>query len=130
MPFQIFDYVDEQGRNDFKTWSKKLQPRQRARLDEKITLIELYDTELYSKLFSDAGIKGILKIKINIDGAQLRPLFCRGPIHAGKEYTFLLGAKERDWKLLPLDALNISVERKKLVIVDPATRRIKHERVI
>jgi hypothetical protein len=130
MSFKIYDYVSPKGRNEFEAWAKKLQVKQRAALNEKIKKLELYDQEFYSNLLADSGKPGILKLRIMAGGVQLRPLLCRGPINVGKEYTFLIGAKEISWKYAPADALDTADNRKQEVFSDPVNRRTKHARVV
>jgi hypothetical protein len=58
---------------------------------------------------------------------MLRPLLCRGPIHLEAEYTLLLGAIEKGWRL-PARALQ-QAEDNRLIIIDNPSRRVKHERI-
>jgi len=52
---------------------------------------------------------------------MMRPMLCRGPIDNEAEYTFLLGATEKDWKL-PTGAKEQADKRRTIVINDPARR--------
>jgi hypothetical protein len=129
-PFPIYDYVSEQGRNEFKDWSSKLQKTERAKLNHDIDKLMLYGESLYPRLPTDSEIPGILKIKITAANVQLRPLLCRGPVNPGKEFTFLLGAKERGSKWSPRNAPTTADRNKTAIVANPAIRRREHERVL
>ena len=65
--------------------------------------------------------------KLQIKGRlQLRPLLCRGPINMEQEYTFLLGAIERNYKYEPRDAIK-KAETNRTNLLTDNSRRILHE---
>jgi hypothetical protein len=74
-------------------------------------------------------VDGIYKMKIkgNKGMKQLRPMCCRGPF-GPNEYTILVGAVEKDGKLVPYDVKKRAQERLNLLLADP-TRRC-NERLI
>jgi hypothetical protein len=73
------------------------------------------------------GAPHLYKIKINRSVAA-RLIFCKGPIDMETEYTFLLGAVERDNKL-PEGTLKTAESYRQETISDPRNRRLRHERV-
>lgn len=130
MLFPLYDYVNIQGRNEFKVWSSRLQKTELAKLNERINKLEIYGESLYPDLPTDSEIPGILKIRITAARVQLRPLLCRGPVNVGKEYTFLFGAKEKGSKWLPPNAPATAQQNRTIITASPQARRTKHERVI
>lgn len=126
MAFEIYDYVDAAGHNLIAEWSKEQQKVQRAKLNAKIDMLNLYGEELFPEVLTDSPIRGIRKIRVK-GNVQLRPLLCRGP-HGDTEYTLLMGAKEVGDKFDPKDAPQTADVRKAIVAGDK-NRRCKHERV-
>jgi len=128
--FSVYDYINQQGKNEFREWSSKLQKTQRAKLNQYIDKLRFYGESLYPNTLTDSGIPGILKVRITASNVQLRPLLCRGPIKFGEEYTLLLGAKEvgSEWK--PEDAPLKAKQCKDAIVSNPEMRRIVHERVL
>jgi len=57
----------------------------------------------------------------------LRPMLCRGPEDMTNEFTFLLGATERDRKYLPRNAPMLADKNRKDLILTPKNR-CRHER--
>lgn len=129
MPYNIFDYVNNKGTNEFKEWSRKLQKIQRAKLNEKLDKLMLVGDGLMPELLTDAGITNIKKLRIKVQNVQLRPLLCNGPIDKESEYTLLMGAKEVGDKWEPKSAPQKAFNRMQEVTTNPAKKRRKHERV-
>jgi hypothetical protein len=129
MPFKLFDYVNPQGENEFKEWTQSLQKPQRAKLNEKLDKLALYGDALYPELLTGSPVAGISKLRIR-GNVQLRPLLCNGPVDIKTEYTLLKGAKEVGDKWVPTDAPKTANANKKLVIQEPAYRRMDHERIL
>lgn len=128
MLFNIYDYVNPQGENEFKIWTEEQQKAQRAKLNQKIDMLEQHGDELPPNLLTDSGTPGIKKLRIK-GNVQLRPLLCKGPVDVHSEYTLLMGAMEKGDKWVPKAAPDIANDRKQAVIADPNNRRKKHERV-
>lgn len=68
--------------------------------------------------------KNIYKLVVH-GSIMLRPFLCRGPICNDKEFTLLMGAIERDWKL-DHDPAEAEVIRHE--IISTPSRRMEHER--
>jgi hypothetical protein len=68
-----------------------------------------------------------MKIKGNKGMKQLRPMCCRGPF-GPNEYTILVGAIEKDGKLVPNDAKKRAEDNLKALKADPSRRT--NERLI
>lgn len=128
MLFNIYDYVNAQGENEFKKWTEEQQKAPRAKLNQKIDMLEQHGDELFPNILTDSGTPGIQKLRIK-GNVQLRPLLCKGPVDIHSEYTLLMGAKETDGKWSPKDAPNTANGKKLAVIADPSHRRKRHERV-
>lgn len=129
MPFQIYDYVNQSGKNEFREWASRQQKVPLGKLNEKIDLLMLYGETLSPHTLTDSGVAGILKLRIQ-GPVKLRPLLCRGPVNNQLEYTLLMGAKEIGSKWEPKMAPTAAAKLKAEVINDPANRRTNHERVL
>lgn len=128
MLFNIFDYVNARGENEFKIWTEDLQKRQRTKLNQKLDMLETLGGQLPPRLLSDSGTRGIKKLKIQ-GNVKLRPLLCEGPVNNHSEYTLLMGAKEIGDRWSPTDAPSTASNKKDEVVAFPNLRRKKHERV-
>jgi hypothetical protein len=91
-------------------------------------MLEQHGPDLPPALLSDSSVSGIKKLKVH-GNVQLRPHLCAGPINRSQEFTILVGAKEKDWKLDPSNAGEIAEKRRNEIVTDP-TRRVPHERII
>jgi hypothetical protein len=123
-------YIDANRRNEFEDWTRGLQTRERAKLNQKLRMLEKAGPKLPPQLLA-GPIKHyahIYKMRINGEVA-LRPLLCKGPIHNDEEFTLLKGAIEKGSKWDPSNAPAIAVERRQDVIVNPSHRRCNHVRV-
>lgn len=126
MPFRVYDIVMHDGANPFMEWARRRQKPERAKLDQKLDMLEMYGADLSVGLLSDTSHPHIKKIRIN-GRVALRPLLCRGPTDMQGEFTLLVGCVERDRKLPP-NAIQTAVERRQQLI-DGQLGRIKHERI-
>lgn len=127
MAYNLYDYLDASGDNDFRAWTAGCQPVERAKLNSRIDMLTVHGEGLFPQILTNSGVPGILKIRCH-GNTQLRPLLCRGPHDADVEFTFLLGAKEKGSKWVPKDAPTIADGRKEEVLKD-IKRRCRHERV-
>ena len=59
---------------------------------------------------------GLGKIRFKADRIEYRPLGFFGP--GGQQFTLLIGAQERDRKLIPRDAVKQAMRRRDLIIAD------------
>ena len=128
MSFNLFDYCDANGVNQFKEWAKKLQTPQRAKLNAKLDMLSNQGSELFPDVLTGTDTPGILKLRVK-GNVQLRPMLCDGPVNINKEYTLLLGAIEVGDELKPKNADKLADKRKNEVKLNPNTRRVKHERI-
>jgi hypothetical protein len=127
--WRLYDYVDNRGLNDFEAWSRGLEKPDRARLSQKLRMLETVGPELPPQLLA-GPIKGqshIYKLRIN-GRVALRPLLCKGPISNDEEFTLLKGATEVDRKWEPRNAPFAAETRRQEILRDP-TRRCNHVRV-
>jgi hypothetical protein len=90
-------------------------------------MLERYGPELPPGLLADLG-SGLYKLKVH-GHVQLRPHLCAGPFDKRNEFTILIGAVEKDFKLIPANAGQIAIARMEEILRDPS-RRVIHERVV
>ena len=123
----IYDYVDSRGESVIQTWASAigLSARMRGKFDLKVDLLAKNGPSLPPQLLAGTKVGHIKKLKIKGD-VQLRPHLCIGPINSEKEYTFLVGAVERNWKLIPEDVL-VQAQTCRTNIIASPSRRTKHE---
>lgn len=126
MPFQIYDFVNIDGLNEFREWTLTLEKNQCAKLNEKIDKLMIYGDALHPEMLTGTGVAGIKKLRCR-GNVQLRPLLCNGPINIFLEYTMLMGAKEVGGKWVPKGAPTSANDKKAEVINNPNSRRMKHE---
>lgn len=126
--WDLYDYVDHRGNNAIKIWAEGLQKIQRAKLNQKLDQLQQHGTELSTGLLSDTTSTDIKKIRIK-GNVAVRLMLCKGPISLDTEFTLLLGATERDGRLVPEDAVERAEERRKKIIKEPAKKRCHHDRI-
>jgi hypothetical protein len=125
--FVLFDYTDANGKNDIKEWALGLEKRERAKLNAKLDMLAKLGSDLFPQVLTGTPTPGILKLRVK-GKVQLRPMLCKGPINIEKEFTLLIGAKERGSQFVPEKADEKANVRKQ-IIVENHTRRCPHERV-
>ena len=54
--FALYDYKDENGNNDFKEWTKKLQKVERAKLNAKLDMLASKGSELFPHVLTDTRV--------------------------------------------------------------------------
>ena len=125
----IFDYIDRKRRNVMQAWAKKakIPKRDLARLDLKIDMLTMHGDDLLPQVLQNTKNKHILELTVN-GKVALRPMLCRGPIKKDSEFTFLLGATERDNKYVPNNALEKAEGNRLDLIENPKDKRCFHER--
>lgn len=128
MAFLLYDFVDSNGENVFKQWSLSLQKAERAKLNQKLDALEKHGDVLFPQMLTNTDTAGILKLRVK-GQKQLRPMLCKGPVDVNGEFTLLLGAIEKDWKLIPKDADKLADKNRKKVKKEPSKYRVNHERV-
>ncbi|WMP15654.1 hypothetical protein [Thiothrix lacustris] len=128
MPYTLYYFVNDRGEDEFEAWRVGLEKKVRAKLDQKLDSLEMNGDKLIPNTLTDTPVSDIKKLRVH-GNVQLRPLLCKGPIHHEKEYTFLLGAKEKDSKFVPKNALELAEKNKNKVISEPDNRRKKRERI-
>ena len=128
MSWELYDYRDNRGTNDIKSWTQALQKDQRAKLALRLDMLQQNGSDLSTGVFSDTKMPHIKKIRIG-GKVAVRLMLCRGPINNNSEFTLLLGAIEKDRKLIPKDAEKLAELRRQEIITDPINKRCLHERV-
>lgn len=125
--FNLYDYKDENGNNEFKKWTKKLQKYEIAKLNARLDMLRYKGFELFPRILTGTPTAGIQKLRIR-GKTQLRPMLCKGPIDNDNEFTLLIGAIERGSKFIPSKADETANARKKKIIKN-TTQRCNHARV-
>ena len=128
MTFELFDYVNIHGVNEFSKWSSSLQKVQLAKLNEKLDALAMHGDALHPHMLTDTHVSGIKKLRVQ-GNVKLRPLLCNGPADVKNEYTLLKGAKEIGGIWSPAAAPKKANQIKTEVSNDLQNRRKKHERV-
>jgi hypothetical protein len=128
MVWIVYEFLDSRGRGIIEVWLRqaRIQERARARLNQKLDLLEQVGPDLPPGLLAGPVDSHIYKLRIKAPGVQLRPLLCRGPIHNDREFTLLCGATERDYELVPSDAVQ-QAERNREIVLPNHERRRRHE---
>src|SRR5690348_2430654 len=103
---KIYDFSNSRGSSVIQEWADdiRLSKKIRGRFDLKVDLLITSEPELVPKLLAGTRSGHIKKLKVKGD-VQLRPHLCMGPIDHEAECTFLVGAVEKDYKLIPEDVL-------------------------
>jgi len=129
--WKIYDYVDENGKNEIESWCRSLQKSDLGRLNRKLQMLEENGPNLGPKLLA-GPIKGYPHLrKLCVRGnVQLRPLLCKGPIDNEQEFTLLKGAFEVGYEYSPAGALADADIRRQEVIRNAPTRRCPHVKVV
>lgn len=129
--WQLYDYVDSDGINEFEAWSNGLERKYRAMLNRKLKALEDETEHGLIPGLVVGPIKGYSHIyKLQIGGrVKLRPLLCKGPIDPNNELTLLIGATERGWKFDPQNAPETAEKRRQEIIRD-SQRRCNHVKVL
>jgi hypothetical protein len=128
--YELWHFTNIRSESVIVEWvsDEKLSKRDRAILNQKLDRLRQIDYDLAKNTRLLAGpIYGhVYKLVIHGD-VMLRPMLCRGPISNETEYTLLLGAIERNWKLPP-NSEERAADNRETIINDP-NRRKPHERI-
>lgn len=124
--WDIYDFLDGQGISVLHMWAaqEKLSTIVLSKLDLKIDMLRQHGTELGPGLLAGTSSGHIKKLKVT-GRVTLRPMLCQGPF-SQYEFTLLLGAVEKDRKLVPRDAVKQAVANRQKLVNNPTRRRI-HE---
>ncbi|MBI3967131.1 MAG: type II toxin-antitoxin system RelE/ParE family toxin [Chloroflexi bacterium] len=113
MPMKIwrfYDFYDARQRNRIHEWLDGLPRRAKARIQNLIVRLEV--TEQWEPQYVSAlkgECKGLIELRITVNGVQYRPIGCYGPDR--HEFTLLVGTVEKGSRLEPRDACAIAHER-------------------
>ncbi|MGD0546558.1 MAG: hypothetical protein ABR991_01870 [Terracidiphilus sp.] len=120
--------MSSRGENVIREWlqREKVPTAQQADFQLKIQLLESGGPDSVPGFITETPVaKDIYKAKIkgNKGWMQLRPLLCKGPWIMDSEYTFLLGAIEKDRVLIPKDCKERAQENRRILLADRNRRR-------
>jgi len=126
----IFEWIDSRGRGAFTEWYNDRTVRQKAAIDAKLKVVRQVgqptdgraNSELPPNMFR-GPVKGhFYKFTVNCDGA-LRPLAFKGLVDSRTEWTFLIGAAERDGKMVPATCYADAEIRRLEILADISKRQ-------
>jgi hypothetical protein len=129
----LWTFVSETGRDALLEWASeiRLPTRVRAIVDQKLDVLrqQPFETIIHTNLLAGPIAKQghIYNLQINRE-VTVRLMLCRGPLSADVGYTLLLGAVERDGRLVPAEAPEMATRNRELVVTDPDRRRKPYER--
>ncbi len=127
--WRVYFYLAGRRRdNVIRAWlrAEGISVAQIAAFQDKIDTLEESGPDMVPGFISETPVaKDIYKMKIkgNKGMKQLRPMCCRGPF-GPREYTILIGATEKDGKLIPADVKKRAQDNLMALIADP-TRRVR-----
>lgn len=102
MNWRLYDFTDSRSQSVIADWlvKERITTRDIGQLNQKLDMLAINGPSLPPKLLAGpiANTKHIYKLIIHGD-LMLRPMLCKGPVDMDGEYTLLLGAIERNWKL-------------------------------
>ncbi len=127
--WRLYDFVDNRARNIVKEWAKGQGDDLKARVNQRLDMLERHGPELPSGMLAGTRQRHIDKLKIYGKGVTFRIMICKGPIENNFEFTILCIAQEKDRKLIPPDADRLAEENRQTVISNPEERRCAHERL-
>lgn len=125
MPWNIFDYRDNRGRNVIRHWLSRAGTVLAAKADAKIRMLSQFGPECPKGVLADTSDRHIDKLRV-LGKDNTRVLLCKGPVNLNSEYTLLSAHPEKDRKL-PRGAVEDAASRRLEVISDPISRREAHE---
>jgi hypothetical protein len=129
--YALFDFSTPRQESIISNWAnaEKLSKKDRAKLNQRLDRLKQIDFELAigSRLLNGPVKKEIYKL-IAHGQVMMRPMLCRGPFDKDKEYTLLLGAIERNFKLEPSTCLSDATTNRDILVKDKS-RRIDHVRL-
>ena len=125
--WKVYFYLAGRRRdNAIKAWLKDeaISVAQVAAFQDKIDTLEESGPDMVPGFISETPVAADIykmKIKGNKGMKQLRPMCCWGPF-GSNEYTILIGAIEKDGKLIPEDAKERAQANRKELIADRSRR--------
>jgi hypothetical protein len=125
------DFTDDSGQNVIAEWTASIRPERKrmkmlARWDAHLEHIQNIEQASWpSEWFTELrGHPQIFEMKFTVNNIQWRPLGYFGP--ARHEFTFLIGAIERNDRFEPTDAPR-SADARRLIVEHDPKRAIEHE---
>jgi len=123
--WEFFECFDRRGQREFSLWRLELPRIERALLDEKMRMIQVFGQASCLK-GPIRGHRHLYKIRVQGPTVALRPLLCRGPIRMDREFTMLQQMTEVGGKDTPPGAKSEADRCRSEIIRDPS-RRVRYE---
>lgn len=129
MPKRVYDFINAKGENVIANWLDGLGKGLLGRMRSKLEVLLTAESDLPPKMLTDTKEAQIKELRVNSNEA-LRLLLCKGPDPQLKndEFTLLFGAKERDKRYQPRDALALAESNRQLVLQNPTAHRKLREK--
>ncbi len=115
------EFVTEGGRGTITEWYKGLLVEAQRDFEDRVRYLANVPRRLWSLPYYRQLTVHIGEIRFKANRTQYRPLGFFGPEEG--QFTLLMGAREKDRKFIPKDAITQSEQRRKIVLVDK--RRIR-----
>jgi|SRR3989304_390571 len=128
MNWTIWEFLNGRRRGIVEDWllKERIQKKARATLNQKIDWLRRFGLDAPNLLVGPIHAH-VYKLRVRAQGVQLRPMLCRGPLDNETEFTLLLGAIEKGFRLQPRDAAERAEANREVILTDPSRRRL-HER--
>lgn len=126
MSWTVKDFVNEGGTNVIHEWLHKLSKGARSRINNRLDLMrKLPQLQMpYARVRVAEG-DGLIEIRVKAEKVQHRPLAFYGPYQG--DVTLLVGAIEKNDRLMPPDACATALRRKRQAQTDPARFTCDHD---
>ena len=128
MPWQLFDYIDERGRNAYTDWREAQDGRTQGRADNRLITVRNAGDRLPNSVTPTSEL-GVSEIELNGRSGAFRIFMCRTG-NRGVELTLLGGGREKDTKYIRkephIDPAQAGQRRSNL-LVNVDARRVVHE---
>lgn len=117
------------SRNEINDWLHKQPDAARAHIDDHIMMLMLSNTDSLTRQDGVGQLhgrcRGLIELVVPFDRVQYRPIGAYGPRR--KEITLLIGATERDGRLVPRNACETAQKRMTLVKSDVERYSCEHD---
>ena len=111
----FFDFLDMNDKSVIAKWMESLPVGAQAKIDAR--LLQMRGIEIWLPKWTKflVGHDKIIELRIPYNKVQYRPLGCYGP--GQKEFTLLVGAIEKGWKI-PKPVMKLADIHRKLIYED------------
>jgi hypothetical protein len=114
--FKVF--VSDRGSREIDEWLDGLPVKAEVKIRAIISRLEIWDISRWERPYvcKLKGSDNIWEIIVKFNNVQYRPLGCFGPKQ--KDFTLLIGAREKGGRLEPINAIETAEKRRNLIFQD------------